>query len=126
MQFSAFGREIHCETTATRKVTVKPLRYIPLQEQVDNFSLIDIFVSDASKIRTCMVEVSSLSELNMLPTELSEYPQSYPGAHKKSVNLCPYVAFHLGLHCLPKNRSRVSSMQRDQAMYLGLLTLKGL
>ena len=43
MQFSAFGREIHCETDATRKVTVKPLPYIPLQEQFDNLSIIDIF-----------------------------------------------------------------------------------
>ena len=43
MHFSAFGREIHCETTATRKVTVKPLRYIPLQEQFDNLSIINIF-----------------------------------------------------------------------------------
>ena len=42
MHFSAFGWEIHCETTATRKVTVKPLRYIPLQEQFDNLSIIDI------------------------------------------------------------------------------------
>ena len=48
MRFSAFGWEIHCETTATRKVTVKPLRYIPLQEQFDNLSIIDIFASDAS------------------------------------------------------------------------------
>ena len=30
MQFSAFDREIQCETTATRKVKVKPLRFIPL------------------------------------------------------------------------------------------------
>ena len=40
--FSAFSWEIHCETTATRKVTVKSLRYIPLQEQFDNFSIIEI------------------------------------------------------------------------------------
>ena len=59
MQFSAIGKEIHCETTATRKVTVKPLRYIPLQEQFDIFSIIDIFASDASEIRTCVAEVSS-------------------------------------------------------------------
>ena len=44
MHISAFGREIHCETTATRKVTVKPLRHIPLQEQFDNLSIIDIFL----------------------------------------------------------------------------------
>ena len=39
--------EIHSETTTARKVTVKQLRYIPLQEQVDNFSTINIFASDA-------------------------------------------------------------------------------
>ena len=44
MQFLAFGREIDCETPATLKVTVKPLRYIPLQEQFDNFSIINIFL----------------------------------------------------------------------------------
>ena len=71
MQFSAFGQEIHCETTPTRKVPVKPLGYIPLQEQFDNLSLIDIFASYASEIRTCVGEVSSKSELNRLPTELS-------------------------------------------------------
>ena len=43
MQFLVFGLEIHCETTATRKVTVKPLRYISLKE----LSLIYIFSSDA-------------------------------------------------------------------------------
>ena len=59
MHFSAFGWEIHCETTATLKVTVKPLRYISLQEQFDKLSIIDIFASDASGIRTCVAEVSS-------------------------------------------------------------------
>ena len=61
MHFSAFDREIHCETTATRKVTVKPLRSVPLQELFDNLSIIDIFffASDASEIRTCVAEVSS-------------------------------------------------------------------
>ena len=59
VQFLAFGWEMHCETTATQKVTVKSLRYIPLQEQVDNFSLIYIFASDASEIGTCVAEVSS-------------------------------------------------------------------
>ena len=59
VQFSAFSQEIHCEAAATQKATVKPLRYIPLQEEVDNFSLIDIFASNASKIRTCLAEVSS-------------------------------------------------------------------
>ena len=52
MQFSAFGREIHYETTTTWKVTVKPLKYIPLQEQFDNFSLNDIFASDTSEFET--------------------------------------------------------------------------
>ena len=45
MQFSVFGREIHCKTTATREMTVKPLRYIPLQEQFDFFSIIDILLA---------------------------------------------------------------------------------
>ena len=71
VQFLAFGQEKHCETTASRKVTIKPVRYIPLQEQVDNISLINIFASKASEIGTCMVEVCSQSELNTLPTELS-------------------------------------------------------
>ena len=38
VQFLALRREIPSETTATRKVTVKPLRYRPLQEQVDMFN----------------------------------------------------------------------------------------
>ena len=44
VQFSAFGQEIHCETSAIRKVTVKPLRYIPLQEQFDNYILLAMLV----------------------------------------------------------------------------------
>ena len=48
--------EIHSETTAARKMTVKPLRYIPLQEQVDNFSIINIFASEA-----CSSVVSALA-----------------------------------------------------------------
>ena len=60
MHFSAFGWEIHSETTATRKVTVKPLRYIPLQEQFDNLSIIDIFAckwktqSQSFRMEQCM------------------------------------------------------------------------
>ena len=69
MHFSALGREIHYETTAARKVTVKPL-----QEQFDSLSIIDIFFF-ASEIRTCVAEVSSLSELNTLPTKLSGRPR---------------------------------------------------
>ena len=61
---------MHFETTVTRKVTVKPLRYIPLEEQVDNFSLIDIFTSNVREIRTCVTEVSSKSELKTLSSYL--------------------------------------------------------
>ena len=37
MQFSAIRGEIQCETTTTRTMTVKPLRYISLQEQFEIF-----------------------------------------------------------------------------------------
>ena len=61
---------MHFETTVTLKVTVKPLRYIPLEEQVDNFSLIDIFTSNVREIRTCVTEVSRKSELKTLSSYL--------------------------------------------------------
>ena len=59
MHFSTFGWEIHCETTATRKVTVKPLRYIPLQEQFDNLSIIDIVLLATLAVSNLLAEVSS-------------------------------------------------------------------
>ena len=43
MHFSAFGRDIHCETTPTRKVTVKPFEIHTTAGTIDNLSIIDIF-----------------------------------------------------------------------------------
>ena len=63
MQFSAFGQEIHCETTATRKVTDRPIEIHTTAGTIDNLSIIDFFVllfaSDTSEFRTCVAEVSS-------------------------------------------------------------------
>ena len=59
MQFSAFIREIFCETTITWKVTVKPLIHTTAVTILIIVPLIDIFASDASENRTCVVEVSS-------------------------------------------------------------------
>ena len=59
MQFSAFSLEIPCETTATRKVTVKPLIHTTARTILIIVSLIDIFASDVSENRTCVAEVSS-------------------------------------------------------------------
>ena len=58
MQFSAFGQEILCETTTTRKMTVKPLKHTTAGtiELLIFVSLIDISVSDASENRTCMAD----------------------------------------------------------------------
>ena len=42
MHFLAFGWEIHCETTATRKVTVKPFEIHTTAGTIDNLSIIDI------------------------------------------------------------------------------------
>ena len=49
MQFSVFGHEIHCETTATRKAKVKPLR-----TYFDN-----CFTNQYFENRACMAEVSN-------------------------------------------------------------------
>ena len=43
MHFSAWRREIHCETTATRKVTVKPFEILTTAGTIDNLSIIDNF-----------------------------------------------------------------------------------
>ena len=59
MQFSALGCEIPCETTATRGADSQTIWYKPVQKQFDIFSLINIFASNASVIRTCTAEVSS-------------------------------------------------------------------
>ena len=59
MQFSALGREIPCVTTATRKVTVKPLIYTTAGTILIIVSLIDIFAIDASENQTCEADVSS-------------------------------------------------------------------
>ena len=52
MQFSAFGREIPCETTATWKVTVKPLIHTAAGTILIVVSLIDIFASNPSENQT--------------------------------------------------------------------------
>ena len=49
VQFSAFGQEIPYETTATRKVTVKPFIHTTAGT-IGYFSLIDNFASNASEI----------------------------------------------------------------------------
>ena len=59
MQFSAFGQEIHCETTTTRKVTVKQLIYTTAGTILIIVSQMDTFASDASENGTCVAEVSS-------------------------------------------------------------------
>ena len=74
VQFSAFGQEITCETIATRKVTVKPLIHTTAGTILIIISLINIFASNASNNQTCVAEVSSESELNTLPNELSGGP----------------------------------------------------
>ena len=56
MQFSGFGREITCETTAIRKVTVKPLLHTTAGTILIIVSLIDFFASNASENRTCVAE----------------------------------------------------------------------
>ena len=76
MQFSTFNREILCETTATGKVTVKPLIHTTAGTFLIIVSLIDIFAGDASENRTLVAEVSCYSELNTLLTELTERPKA--------------------------------------------------
>ena len=58
MQFLAFSREIRCESTAIRKVTVKPLIHTTAEKKLISFSLVNIFARDDSEIRTCAAEVS--------------------------------------------------------------------
>ena len=53
------------------------------------------FSSDANENRTCVVEVSSYSELNTLPTELSERPLIYPGARARCASLSIYLNANL-------------------------------
>ena len=49
MQCAVFSLEIPCETTATGKVTVKPLIHTTAGTFLINVSLINIFAGDASK-----------------------------------------------------------------------------
>ena len=73
VQFLAFGREIPCGTTATRKVTVKPSIHTNAGTiNFDNCFTYRYFCY--SENRTCMAEVSSSSELYTLLTELSGRP----------------------------------------------------
>ena len=65
------SREKACETTATRMVTVKPLIHTTART-IGHFSLIYIFATVASGIRTCATEVSSKPE----ETELFGRPGS--------------------------------------------------
>ena len=71
MQFMAFSREIPYETTATKKVTVRPSIHTTAGTILIIVSLINSFARDNSENQTCVAEVSSLSELNTLTTELS-------------------------------------------------------
>ena len=59
MQFWAFSQEIHCETTATRKATVKPLIHTTEGTILIIVSLINIFASNASKNLTYVEAVSN-------------------------------------------------------------------
>ena len=59
MQFSGSGQELHDETIAARKVTVKPLIHTTGGTVLIIVSRNDIFASNDSENRTCVAEVSS-------------------------------------------------------------------